>query len=181
MKKHFPAFILFFGLFLFFSFAFASRPYSVECPFQGEITGFKETTYPGSFERFRLEVKVISKGNLSEEQARLCSLLEETVISGDWYTSYPEATADKEMVLRIGSIINASIDSYDHDISELSLVKEGKETPATAVQVPEPAESAIIQTVFLALILGLLLAFLLFLQNRMSAKNSPAKESGKKK
>lgn len=142
MKKILIITILLSSLFLFnFIFATAtSRPFSVPCLFEGEVISFKEITKTDSPEEFKLTIKVTSHQSpepqdyfydeSKEDLERACSFLENATISGSWYTPGQPYTKgqpdiDKTKVLVNGSIINGEIDTYDHIIKNISLIKAG--------------------------------------------------------
>ena len=147
-----------------------SRPFSVSCPFEAQVVGFKETTqpvpepdkYPNTppIEEFELTLKIMSHtfvplpngATRSDGIKDMCYFLEGATISGTWYTpGQPYTTGvnfqpsvDKTKVLTKNSVIKGEVDSYDHVIINVALVSTGtpdKQVEKTKEPTPNPVVS----------------------------------------
>ena len=128
-----------------------SRPFSVSCPFEGQVLAFKNTTqpipepekYPNTrpTEEFELTLKIKSHTfvplcdgcSRSDGIKDMCYFLEGATIAGTWYTpGQPYTTGvnfqpsvDKTKVLAENSLIKGEMDSYDHIITNVALISVG--------------------------------------------------------
>lgn len=112
-----------------------SRPFSVACPFEGEVVKFKETTAPeNKIEQFELTLKIkfhtfvpLCEGCMQNDGINdMCYFLEGATITGTWFTpgqpyTIEQPSVDKTKVLMRNSLIKGEIDSFDYIIKNVTL------------------------------------------------------------
>jgi hypothetical protein len=120
-----------------------TRPFSVECPFQGEVIHSEKANYSDYVYNF--EIKIDSKElPVKKDYSYLCNFSVGQTINGRWilYSDEMNRIASEkslDKILQKGAIIRGEIDSYDSIIKNVYLlngsVKCAKEGEAVN---PEP-------------------------------------------
>jgi len=115
----------------------ASRPFSLPCPFQGEVINSEKANYSSYVYTF--EIKITFKESLTAKdyyydltQERLdsmCNLSVGQEINGRWILYSDEMNRinnekSLDKILQKGSIIRGEIDSYDYIIKNVYLLNE---------------------------------------------------------
>jgi len=179
MKQKISLVILIFCCLLFVSIVNAqSRPISVSCPFEGRVMNFKDVTQryePFSLKRIDFPIEEFT---LTIEQGKTSSCLGNTIISGGWFTpGQPYTSAneqpmvDKAKVLIKGAMIKGKIDSYDHVITDVSLInsitaQDAEVVPTAKDDVPNSAVSTTTALVIILILVGSLIYYFISRQRK---------------
>jgi len=119
----------------------ASRPDSIDCPFQGELLQtIKTTDEDNHILRYDLKLKITT----IESQAECHQFKDIQTITGTWYPPVSNDTSDQKLtqvefrnMITPGATLSGAIDSYDLIIKNLTLIEAA---PADSTPIPSETQ-----------------------------------------